>query len=99
VPDLQNNGIDFERIIASDYYVNERDEHVVSTSTAWSPLIPIYERIVAMFPTLSFIDFHISDEMGNFFYKGAISAAGTDIVRDEEAERESVLIRSGVVAS
>ncbi len=72
----------------SEYYVDEHGEHILYTSTAWSPPIPVYERIVAMFPTLSFVDFHIRDEMGNFFYKGTISTAGTDIVKDEEAMRE-----------
>jgi hypothetical protein len=71
----------------SHYYV-EDGRHKLCLTTAWSPPIPVLERIVSMFPTLAFVDFYTRDDMGNYFYKGTISAAGTDLVKDEEAERE-----------
>jgi hypothetical protein len=72
--------------------------HILFTETAWSPPIPIFERIVSIFPALSLVDFHISDEMGNFFYMGSISAVGTNLVEDKEAERRWNEVRSACSA-
>jgi hypothetical protein len=68
---------------SSEYYV-EDGRHILSVVTAWSPPIPVFERIIAMFPALSFVDFYTRCEMGNYFCKGTISASGTDLHDDEE---------------
>jgi hypothetical protein len=77
----------------SDYWV-EDGQHMLYTITAWAPPIPVFEKIVAMFPTIA-IALTSFDECGNYFYKGTISAGRTDIVKDEDAERRWEEIMSG----
>jgi hypothetical protein len=52
--------------------------------TAWSPPVPVLEKIVALFPALT-LNVYSSDEMGNYFVKGTIRASGTDLSDDKEA--------------
>lgn len=52
--------------------------------TAWSPPIPLFKKIIEMFPALT-IELRAQCEMGNYFYKGTISANGTDVHDDKEA--------------
>jgi hypothetical protein len=64
--------------------VDERGRQRFYLETAWSPPVPVFEKIVALFPALV-LDVYSSDEMGNYFIKGTISASGTELSDDKEA--------------
>ena len=64
--------------------VDERGRQRFDLETAWSPPVPVFEKIVALFPALT-LDVYSSDEMGNYFIKGTISASGTELSDDKEA--------------
>jgi hypothetical protein len=71
--------------LVSRYWV-EDGCHKIYLETAWSPPLPVFLKIVEMFPMLSFVDFDSTDEEGLYFIKGTISAAGVDLHEDEEAK-------------
>jgi hypothetical protein len=62
----------------SEYRINERGQHELWIITAWSPSVPVLEKIVTMFPALA-LDVHSHCEMGNYFIKGTIGAGDTDL--------------------
>jgi hypothetical protein len=83
---LVNWGTKCEPLV-SRYYV-EDGYHKLFLETVWAPPIPVLEKIIAMFPALSLIDLRTYDDQLNFFWKGTISASGTDLQEDEEAIQE-----------
>jgi hypothetical protein len=52
--------------VESRYWV-EDGCHKLHLATAWSPPIPVFQKIVRMFPKLSFVDFDITEEQGYYF--------------------------------
>jgi hypothetical protein len=71
----------------SEYCIDEQGRHKLYLATAWSPPLPVLEKIVATFPALS-LDIYTRCEMGNYFVQGTISASGTDLRDDEAAMAE-----------
>jgi hypothetical protein len=97
-PSEDPNGIDFERVIPmpevahsgwskatqyARYSICRGDE--LYLITAWDPPIPVFEKAVSMFPTLSFVNMTCQDYLAVRCYKGEITAAGVNLVKDEEA--------------
>jgi hypothetical protein len=66
----------------SEYFIKQ-DRHKLYLVTAWSPPIPVLEKIVALFPALT-LGIYSSDDVGNYFVKGTISTSGTDLQDDHE---------------
>jgi len=50
---------------------DEEGRYAISFDTAWSPPIPIWEKLGEMFPSLD-IAISVGEEMGNFAYEGGI---------------------------
>jgi len=66
-------------------YGYEDGKHYLTFLTAGGAPVPVFQRIVQMFPSLTFT-FYAGDYMTGF-EKGTVSAAGTIREPDEEAER------------
>jgi len=58
--------------------------HILRLATPWAPPVPVFERIVQIFPTLT-LTLDASDITYPAFWTGTISAAGVDVREDEEA--------------
>jgi hypothetical protein len=91
VPDSPG-AIDLQRIVPSfktptreaRYYV-EDGLHKLSFETKWVPLHAVLGIVIDMFPALSSLDIAAGCIEFGVFYKGTISASGTDLSEDKKA--------------
>jgi hypothetical protein len=76
---------DIERFKAEDLNGIDFDGDELSLITPGDPPIAVFEKIVSMFPSLSFVNMTCQYRLESRFYKGEITAAGVNLVKDDEA--------------